>query len=257
MGLAIRFLLPVFACLAVPPPAQGTELLYDLYVIGTPVAAAGLTIDLAPSRYRTELHFRTTGLGQVFTGGHLDERVVGQVGHDRLMPQTYDAASVLRGQQRDVRMTWRAGGPTVTEAIPPNEQEREIVPPAMLQHAADPLSTLVDLLLQVSRTGGCDRSARTFDGRRLEIFEARTAGEEIIQPTGRSSYAGRGLRCDFTSRVISGLLTGEARAEDTRIRHGSIWLARVIPDAVWMPVRARFELRFIGDATLYLTSITP
>ena len=257
MGLAIRFLIPVLACLAVTPPAQGTQLEYDLYVIGTPVAAAGLTIDLAASRYQAELHFRTTGLGRVFTGSHLDERVAGQVDHDRLTPRTYEALSVLRGQQRDVRMIWRADSPTVTEAIPPNEQEREIVPPAMLQHAPDPLSVLVDLLMKVSRSGGCDGSVRTFDGRRLELFESRTAGEEMMQPTGRSTYAGRGLRCDFTSRVISGLRTGEAREEDTQIRRGSLWLARVIPDAVSMPVRARFELRFVGDATLYMTSITP
>ena len=45
---------------------------------------------------------------------------------------------------------------------------------------------------------------RTFDGRRAVEIQARTVGEELLEPTDRSSFGGKALHCDFSGRMVSG-----------------------------------------------------
>ena len=82
-------------------------------------------------------------------------------------------------------------------------------------------------------------------------------GEETLEPSNRSSFAGRTLRCDFSGRMLSGFKFGDDREQDSKPMHGSAWLAPVVAGGPPLPVRLAFETRWFGDAIMYLTGIAP
>jgi hypothetical protein len=98
---------------------------------------------------------------------------------------------------------------------------------------------------------------RTYDGRRTVEIEAHTVGDEVLEPTNRSSFSGKTLRCDFSGRMLAGFLFGDDRERDSKPMHGSAWLAPVAAGGTPLPVRMTFQTRWFGDATMYLTGIGP
>ena len=137
---------------------------------------------------------------------------------------------------------------------PPIDGEREPVAPTDQVGTVDTLSAFADLARQVNVSGRCEASARLFDGRRLSVVTVAHVGEEVLPPESRSSFAGRALRCDITSRQIGGFTFADRSSEATRPVTGSLWFARPTPNATMVPVRMSFDLRMLGHATLNLTT---
>jgi hypothetical protein len=247
----------VLVCLFAAPNARATQLTFTLYAVGLPVAESNMSFDLAPATYAMGLRYRITGVAKIFTGDHLDQTVKGTFERDRPVPLEFRSNITLHSQDRIVVLQYRNGNPTATTTIPSNESERDIVPPADREHTLDPLSALVDMLRVTAQTGRCDLSRTTYDGRRLEMFQARTVGEEVIPSSGRSVFSGRALRCDYSSKPLTGFRVGDQREEDSRARNGTFWLAQVAPGAPRLPVQAVVDIRLLGSATMYLTAVTP
>ena len=254
------FLLPLLLWLISPfasPGAQAAELSLGLYVLGVPVADASLSLDLTASGYRVGLRHHTIGLADLVAGSSLDAHARGAFDGGKPAPQDYLANSMVGGQDRSVGLTWREASPIVTRLVPPNTGDREEVPDALRARTIDPLSSIVQLIHEVAVTGRCDVTSHSYDGRRLQLFEARTAGEEDLETSRHSSFAGRALRCDFTDRMLAGYRLGAGRDDDKRTRRGIVWLARLVPGGPLLPVRASIETLWLGDAMIYLKSITP
>jgi len=253
-------LLSLVLCLGYPcatHQARAAQLNYKLYVLGFPVADAVLGIDLATRAYRASLGFRTTGLADLATNGRLQQSASGRFEGDWPAPLEFNSNGSLRGQQRIVDLTWHDGNPIATTITPPNATEREDVPPILRAHTIDPLSMIVQLVALAARTGRCEGAAHGYDGRQLELFEARTAGEEDLPRSPRSSFSGHTLRCDFTDQTLAGFRFGSPPEEKLRMHQGTIWLSQVLPGAPRLPVRASIETRWLGDAMIYLTSVAP
>lgn len=247
-------------CLASPgaaPRVAAAQLRYTTYVVAVPVVDAVLTIDPAAPAYRTALSFHTVGIANLFANSLVEDRVSGRFDADLAAPTDFTSQVRLRGEDRFVGMTWRDGTPVVTALTPGTDEAREEVPAALRAHTLDPLSALTRWLRLTDQTGKCDASSQTYNGRRLQLFAMRAAGEDDIPASNRSSFAGRALRCDFTERTLAGFRLDSRRADEARERHGTVWLARVIPGAPRLPVRVSVETPWFGDATIYLTAATP
>ena len=253
----LRYLLPLLAAAIPLGSARAAKLTYRLYVFGVAVAEAAMTVDITPTGYRMALAYRTTGLGSLMSGDHLEENTGGAFAGDIPVPQEFLSNIRLKGHDRVTDMVYRAGLPSLAAIDPPNEAEREIVPPALTAHTIDPLSAIVAMLRRASHTGNCDLSLRTYDGRRLESFVARTGTEEELPTSVHTDYAGHGLRCDYASHVLAGFKNGDGRDEDARDRTGTFWLAPLIPGFPRLPVRAEVDTRFLGRAEMYLISVLP
>lgn len=238
-------------------PAVAVELNYTVHILGLSTADATFGFDLTEPSYRVTLEFHTTGIADLFIGDRLREYSVGTLGSDGPMPAKYVSGGRLRGQDRTVDMTWHDGTPVVTALAPPNNTEREDVPPAQLAHVMTPLDAIVLLLHNVNTTGRCEGTSRAYDGRRLQLLTAVTVGEDNLPPTGRSSFSGPALRCTFNDHTLAGWRIGAGRDEDLRDHKGTIWLARLAPGGQMLPVRVSVETRWFGDATIYLTSPPP
>jgi hypothetical protein len=253
-------LLTILLCLDVSPAAyQATaaQLGYTLYVVGLPAADAVLSLDLTAPAYRVTMDFHTTGLADLVANDRLEESIGGRFEGDRPVPLEYRFNSRFHGRDRAVGMTWHDGTPVVTAIAPPNSTEREDVPWPLRVRTIDPLSAFALLLHKAAQTGRCDDTARTFDGRVLQQFEIKTMGEEELPPSGRSSFSGRALRCEFTSQTFAGFRLHEGRDDDLRTHRGTIWLSQVLPGTSRLPVRASVETWWFGDAMIYLRSAAP
>jgi len=251
LPLLLGGLLCLPAARAQPAPEQHAG--YDIYAVGVPVAVLNTGFALGASDYRIDLSFRTTGLVGWFYSGHQQSGVAGRWQGDRPAPRRYAGQGVWGGRARQTLIDYADGQPLVRSLVPPNDEEREPVPPALQANSVDALSAVAMLIRRVARTGRCEAEATTFDGRRAVDIAARTVGEEVLPPSTRSIFTGRALRCDFEGRLLAGFLRDGDRVELRRPRHGSAWLAQIEPGAPPIPVRVDFETRWFGPATMYLT----
>lgn len=255
---------PLAALLAAVPaaaPAQPAPNVvrasYAAYARGLNVLNLDVEYAITPRDYRVRLAHRTAGtLGALFRGEQ-ETRVEGRFVGDRPAPVRFFSTGHFRGRPRVTQIDYAGGNPVIRQLLPVNEEEREPVPEAQQAGTVDSISAMVQLLRQVNATGRCDGRATTFDGRRLSALTARTVGQEVLEPTSRSSYSGPALRCDFEGRQLAGFRTDADPAEARRLRPGTAWFARPTPKGPLMPVRVTFEVPVAGSATLYLTASTP
>jgi hypothetical protein len=132
--------------------ANAEQLAFQLYAMGLPVAESRMIFNLAPASYHMELRYHTTGLVKLVSGDQLDQSSNGTFEHDEPVPTEFKSFVRLHAQDRIVTLEYRNGDPTIAAINPPNEAEREIVPPARRDHTLDPLSAMIDMLHVAART---------------------------------------------------------------------------------------------------------
>jgi hypothetical protein len=241
--------------LAQPVPALHAG--YDVYAAGLDVAQVGAAFDIGAARYQVRLAYHTSGLIGFFYRGHQLNTVEGVWNAGQPAPQEFYGTGVWGGEDRLTVIDYQRGQPLIRQLVPPQASEREPVPPQLQNNSVDTLSALALVLHRVADTGGCDVSVHTYDGRRASEINAHTAGWETLLPTGRSIFSGSALRCDFVGQMLAGFKFSDDDAADRRPLHGTAWIAAVTPGGPQVPVRMRFETRWFGEATMFLTQLGP
>jgi len=212
------------------------------------------SITLTPSSYAAHVTFHTAGLIGMIVHSDNDSTATGAFAQDRAVPLLFQGSGRLRGVDRATRIEYKDGNPVIRILTPPVEQERTTVNPADTLHTIDTLSAVAALIRQVGQYGTCDGAVTTFDGRRLATQTVHTTGQEVLEKTSRSSFAGPALRCDFDGQQLGGFVRTEDEDDLRKPRHGTAWLASVVPGAPPVPVRIAFENKLLGQVTLYLTA---
>jgi hypothetical protein len=248
--LALTLLWPLTAQAQVAADATAT---YALYVLGLRMADGQAHLQYDPSGYHMEVHMHTTGAAAIFVRGRQDSAVDGAWRALTPDPHVVDSSGTWNGDPHRLVITFASGAPEVTTLIPPDKKKREPIPPEMLRDAVDIQSAIAALVRQVATTGSCDRSAHTFDGRRITAVTAHDAGEERLPASERSRFSGLAKRCTFDLRQVSGFERDEDdREAAAKTRHATAWLARLTPDGPMLPVRIDMEARWVGEAQLLL-----
>lgn len=235
-------------------PAEAVEARYAAYAAGVQVVDMDASFDLTLERYRVRLVFRTVGALNLVARSRSDTVVEGRFVEGRVAPERFFSSGALRGGARVTQIDYAGGRPVVRQLVPPNETEREPVGEADMIGTVDTLSAMAELVHQVNTTGRCEGLSTTFDGRRLSVLEARTSGEQVLEASGRSSFAGMTTRCEFVGRQTGGFMLDEDRATLRRPHMGTAWFAAVVPGGVKIPVRIAFRTQFFGEATMYLAN---
>lgn len=238
-----------------PPAASGTPVTvtYVAYAAALPVLRLHASYAIGPAAYEVKLAFDTAGMFGLLLHAHIDSTATGALADGRARPSRYYSVGDIRGRQHVTQIDYPAGEPRVVQLEPAAEEEREPVSAALQAGTIDSLSAMAELVSEVARSGRCDGTQRTFDGRRLSELIARTVGEETLAPTGRSSFSGPALRCDLEGRQIAGFAKDADQAAAKPL-HGSAWFASLAPGTPAVPVRISFETRFFGAATAYLVA---
>ena len=244
------------ALLLVPIAARAdpAEAHYAAYAAGLNVIVMDARLDLSPSRYELQIDYRTTGAFGLFVHSQQHTVVQGAFTAGRAMPRRFFSTGVLRGDRRVTDIDYRDGQPSVRQLVPANDHEREPVAPELQRGTIDSLSAMAQLVEQVTRSGTCDGTVRTFDGRRLAQLRAWAVGYDVVPPSNLSIFAGRALHCDFEGRQLGGFMLDEDRERLQRPQRGSAWFAALTPNGPILPVRISFHTRWFGDATMFITA---
>jgi len=250
--LLVLCAVPAFARAEAPPVAS--RLSYEVYAAGLNVAEAKAGFGLGPFTYKLSLAYHTTGMVGFFYQGHQYDTVYGAWNGVVPAPNRYFGHGVWHDKDRIAEIEYEKGVPRIRQLIPPNSEEREVVPEELRLNTIDGISALAQLIRTVDATGRCEALVHTYDGRRASEIRSVTVGEEDLPPTSRSVFAGKALRCDFAGHLLAGFLFTDDKARESKPLHGSAWLAPVVPGGPAVPVRLSFETRWFGDATMYLTA---
>lgn len=230
---------------------------YAVYAAGFDFIAAEARMAIGHAGYQLDVRYHTVGVLGALYPGHQHNVVTGAWSGSTATPHRYHGVGRWRGRDYVSLIEYESGRPEIRALLPVTDRERETVPEVMRLGAIDALSALADLIAHVGRTDRCDTSTRLFDGRRATEVSARTVSREVLAPTSRSSFAGPALRCAFEARVLAGFRATDDAEQRARPFVGSAWFARVLPDAMPVPVHITFETRSLGSARMYLTGIAP
>lgn len=226
---------------------------YAAYATGLNIMNLEAGFRLDPGTYRVQVALRTAGMLSVFLRGEQVSTVEGRVlGDGRLQPMRFLMDGTWRGNPRRLALDYDGTIPMVRAVVPPNGAEREEVPESMRPGTVDTLTALALLARQVARTGQCDGTVATFDGRRRVDFVARTVGQEVLVASRTAPFAGPALRCTFEGVQTAGFWRDQDRAEAGKPQRGTAWFARAVPGAEPIPVRVEAETRWLGTTFLYL-----
>ncbi len=245
---------------AAEPGSSFTTLAFTTQVAGLSVMATEADVELDATGYRIDIATRTVGaFGLVMRGetrSLAQGRWAGTMAAALVAPQRYAVDGAWRGTPRRTLMEYAAGQPTLLRLEPANDTEREPVPPDLQRETIDTISAAALLARRATTTGRCDGEARTYDGRRLFEVAVRSGGWEILPPQALPISVGPTLRCDFEGRLLAGFPRDADRESVARPQLGTAWLARLSPGAPLLPVRMRFDMRWMGSATMTLTAAT-
>ena len=257
MSLILTVLLaPATACATgLGAASGGYSVEYTGFSHGFTVLRLAGTLSLSPAGYSAHVTFHTAGVAGWVVHADNDSKVAGTFQGSQAAPTLFEGSGHLRGVDRLTRIAYQDGNPVVQALSPPVEHERSLVPPDQTRHTIDTLSAVASLSHTGAETGACDGTATTFDGRRLATQTAHTTGQEVLPGTGRSVFRGAALRCDFDGRQLGGFVNDENEDDLRKPRHGTAWLAAMLPGAPPVPVRVAFENKLLGQVTLYLTSV--
>ena len=249
-------IMAAFAFPALAGPAAAVTLHYEAYAAGVNVIDMEADFAVEPTRYHVTLHYKTVGALNLVSHSDQKTTVDGHFAAGRPVPERFYSSGILRGENRLTQIDYAGGQPSIRQLAPPNEKEREVVEPGAQANTVDTLSAMAQLINQVNTTHRCEGTLTTFDGRRLATLSARTSGEQPLERTGRSSYAGPTLRCEFSGRQLGGFKVDEPRADQEKVQQGTAWFAALTPGGPMVPVRIAFRTKWFGDATMYLAQPT-
>lgn len=200
MRCAVVTLLALLSLPTATASAQITQVqvAYDTYATGVEVMQLDAFFGLGPWNYHIDLDYHTTGLVGLLYRGRQTNTVRGVWEDERAEPSEFFGEGVWRGRRRRTLIGYTHGLPQIKELSPPQESEREPVPPDLQLHSMDTLSALAQLMRKVQRRDICETSVRTYDGRRVLEIVAHTGGGSGSNPPPAPSSAGQ--RCAATSR---------------------------------------------------------
>ncbi|MCC6719873.1 MAG: DUF3108 domain-containing protein [Acetobacteraceae bacterium] len=229
-----------------------TTLSYTTEVAGMTVMVTEADVEMDARGYRVDIVTRTAGAYGLLFHGETRALAQGRWVGALVAPHRYAVDGAWRGMKRRTLMDYVSGQPSILRLEPPNDAEREPVPAALQRETIDTISAAALLVHRATTTGRCDGATRTFDGRRLFEVHATTVGWEPVP--GAAPAAGPALRCDFAGRVLAGFPIAGDRQAAARPHQGSAWLAAATPGAPLLPVRLRFDMRWLGSATMVLSA---
>ncbi|QCG96312.1 DUF3108 domain-containing protein [Azospirillum sp. TSA2s] len=258
-GLSLP-LLPLATAMASAQPVKAT---YRVFVGGVTALDVEAMLDVTGDRYRVEVSAVTGGtIGRLFSW-RTDSLTDGYVRGDDLRPASHRQTSQLRGEPRNVTLTYGPQGDVAVSVSPPPEKDdREPVPPALQRGTLDPLSAVLDLLFAVGARESCDRSLPVFDGRRRYDMLFSEVGRRIVDPSRYSVFAGVAQQCRVTYKPVAGYARSSPagrfwQRNDPGDRPPvDLWLAPVAAGYPPLPVRLETDSDF-GSVVVHLTGVTP
>jgi len=236
-------------------PAQGEERRFDLgfHVFAGGYHAMTLTarLDISDGRYRFETRTTTEGLADALFRMRATSESEGRITAGGLKPVRFRTESDGRFSYRLADMRFEGETPVVERLLPePAADDRDQVPEAMTLATFDPLSAAF-IAISGDQGRACTGSQPVFDGRRRYNLHFRLLGEEMLSSRDAGVYSGPAVRCEIEFEPIAGFMKQHESKTREKRPPTQVWLAKLLPDELPMPVRLESESSF-GKVTGHL-----
>lgn len=237
-----------FLCCAGPAAAERYLLNYSGLALNLiPLGEISVDITLTPQHYDASAHLRSGGLLNLFERTDLQAQARGAIDASGVRWRRYTLDHHYSRKHRTIDM--RPTAETIRARIDPNYRLWGDPPTSDAEKRAsrDPLSTLVAMAIDISRTHQCGGAYPTFDGRFHYVMSLGDGHEERYRGGG---YDGPVLQCELIYTAVSGFEATDAGRR--RITQGHIWFALADPTFA-PPVRISTPLS-AGGAVIRLSS---
>ncbi len=256
------FVLLVPPCIAFSPStvlADGRHLAlnYDIYVGGLRTLNISYDALLKQDEYDMKMALKGRGVLDWWFSWTMKAFSEGKVAEGAIVPVRAGADSSWSGKRRQTRITYVSNGLPKVEITPTPEdaEKRPKVPAELRREARDLAGAVLAALTRVGRTGRCDVREPVFDGRRRYDLLLEHLGEDRLEASRYSPFAGPALRCRVSVDRIAGYREGEGQSRWRSKDEATIWLGRPFEGSLPVPVQLEMDT-VAGAMRAYLTDGT-
>jgi hypothetical protein len=221
-------------------PADVLHATYRVSLIGLPIGAANLNIDLTPTSYSIEADAKLTGLARLFSNAQGASAGKGAIIQGHVSPATFATIAADSHMTRTIRMALAGNAVTDVDISPPFDEKPDRVPlgPGDEKGVVDPVGAIV---IPAPPSGpivspaACNRKIPIFDGYTRFDIDLTYVGEREVTAKG---YEGPVAVCSARYVPISGHRRDRPAtkfmAENKDLE---VWLAPIASDHVLIPFR--------------------
>jgi len=190
------------------------------------------TVAYTRETYWISAEAKTRGVADLLLDLRSRFEVRGRVTPGALRPYVMRAETHRRGADYRTRIDYRADGNVSAEVSPPPDSRVTQAVPAQIQGTIDQLTAYLVLARAVAARRSCTLRLNVFDGRRRYDLEFADASAEPLPVFGTVQA------CRMTRYKIAGFPVDTAAG--ARSDGGKVWLARLLPGELAIPVRVEF-----------------
>jgi hypothetical protein len=221
-------------------PADVLHATYRVSLIGLPIGAANLNIDLTPTSYSIEADAKLTGLARLFSNAQGASAGRGAIIQGHVSPATFATIAADSHMTRTIRMALAGNAVTGVDISPPFDEKPDRVPlgPGDEKGIVDPVGAIV---IPAPPSGpivspaSCNRKIPIFDGYTRFDIDLTYVGQRDVTAKG---YDGPVAVCSARYVPISGHRRDRPAtkfmAENKDLE---VWLAPIASDHVLIPFR--------------------
>lgn len=240
------FQVAALAGIALPQTAIGQQisLNYEIYFGGMHFVSSSVQLDKGEREYRIQAEGHSRGMFDFLIGWEGSAVSAGKITDRGLNPDYHQNRGQWKGRTREIRLDYDPEkGPVITRLV---ETAREDAPEVTevdrdaVKDTHDPISTILELALNINANGGCAAEREIYDGRRHYRIRLSDAGETVIKPSDYSSYAGPARKCALEVERLGGFIKNPSRMGQNP-RNRMIFIAK--PDNAPLPLPVRVEVQ--------------
>ena len=221
-------------------PADVLHATYRVSLIGLPIGAANLNVDLTPTSYSVEADAKLTGLARLFSNAQGASAGKGAIIQGHVSPATFATIAADSHMTRTIRMALAGNAVTGVDISPPFDEKPDRVPlgPGDEKGVVDPVGAIV---IPAPPSGpivspaSCNRKIPIFDGYTRFDIDLTYVGQRDVTAKG---YEGPVAVCSARYVPISGHRRDRPAtkfmAENKDLE---VWLAPIASDHVLIPFR--------------------
>lgn len=226
---------------------------FDFYSGGAQLMTVDTQAVRQGPQYRGESTARSMGIFDFLMRLRSLNTVEGRIEQGVVTPRRFVTDADWRFSRRRVDITWNERGEAISTAEPPpQEDDRDPVPPAQTVGALDPLSAALAQVLYTADKP-CETRVPIFDGRRRYDLVMTLDGEDTFAPTDYTTFSGKALRCAIRVERIAGYAkNAEEQNRELDSRKTMLWVARYPDQKLLVPVRLVAD-SFFGSVIGHLT----
>ena len=237
------------------PGGETLTLSYEIYFGGMHFVSSTVEMKKTDADYEIFAEGQSRGLFDFLIGWTGSAKSAGRLTEKGTRPVFHQNQGQWKGRTRQIRLEYSPDkGPEITIL---KETEREDAPEvtpvdlAAIRQTIDPISTILDLALQLSSEENCQADREIYDGRRHYRIRLSDAGIDEIKPNDYSSYAGPARKCALEVDRIGGFIKNPSQM-GRNPRNRMIYVAQPENAPLPLPVRVEVETDY-GWLMIHLT----